>query len=83
MFGYVGPMAGQEFIPYFLALLALVWAAAVAILQWPFFALMRLIRGRRPEPGPPPTAGPAAGPPAEPPPHAASGARPEAASDTA
>jgi hypothetical protein len=47
MFAYVGLGPGQEFIPYFLALLAFVWAAAIAILQWPFLALIRLIRGRK------------------------------------
>jgi hypothetical protein len=47
MFAYVGLGPGQEFIPYFLALLAFVWAAAIAILQWPFVALLRLIRGRK------------------------------------
>jgi hypothetical protein len=47
MFAYVGLGPGQEFIPYFLALLAFVWAAAIAILQWPFLALIRLVRGRK------------------------------------
>lgn len=27
--------------------MAFVWAAAIAILQWPFLALLRLIRGRK------------------------------------
>jgi hypothetical protein len=55
MLAYLGLGAGQEFIPYFLALLAFVWAAVIAVLQWPFFALLRLIRARRAvNPAPPP-----------------------------
>jgi hypothetical protein len=55
MFAYLGLGPGQEFIPYFLALLAFIWAAVIAVVQWPFFALLRLIRGGRqpaPEPSP-------------------------------
>ena len=45
MFGYVGRGPGQEFIPYFLALLAFIWAALIAVLQSPLMpALVRLVR---------------------------------------
>jgi hypothetical protein len=55
MFAYLGFGPGQEFIPYFLALLAFVWAAVIAVLQWPFLALVRLIRGKRAGASPVPT----------------------------
>jgi hypothetical protein len=38
---YVGLGPEQAFIPYFLALLAWVGAALIAILQWPIAALLR------------------------------------------
>ncbi len=41
---YVGLGPGQEFIPYFLALLALVWAALSAVAQWPLGLLVRGLR---------------------------------------
>jgi len=44
---YIGPGTGLEFIPQFLALLAFAGAAAGAILLWPFYTLMRLIRGKK------------------------------------
>ena len=44
---YIGPGAGLDFIPQFMALLAFVGAAAGAILLWPFFRLMRWIRGNK------------------------------------
>jgi hypothetical protein len=47
MFGYVGLGPGQEFIPYFLALLAFIWAAMMAVFQWPLLVLARLVRGRK------------------------------------
>jgi hypothetical protein len=43
---YIGPGSGVEFIPQFLALLAYTGAAAGAILLWPFFKVIRLIRGK-------------------------------------
>jgi hypothetical protein len=69
MFGYVGPGPGQELIPYFLALLGFLLTAALAVVQWPFLALWRLIRGQpaespqgeastAPAPAPPPTVPP-------------------------
>jgi hypothetical protein len=47
---YVGLGPGQEFIPYFFALLAWVGAMLLAVLQWPFFALLRRLRRNRGEP---------------------------------
>jgi hypothetical protein len=41
--GYVGIGPGQEFIPYFLALLALVGTALSAVIRWPFAVLARLL----------------------------------------
>jgi hypothetical protein len=38
---YVGLGSGQEFIPYFLGLVAWTVAAFLAILQWPLTALFR------------------------------------------
>ena len=61
--GY-GPAPGMELIPYFLAMLAWAGLAVLGILFSPVRAIVRRIRGRRPEPAPePPT-------PAEPPPAA-------------
>jgi hypothetical protein len=44
---YLGPGTGLDFIPQFLALLSFAGVAAGAILLWPFFTLMRLIRGKK------------------------------------
>jgi hypothetical protein len=44
LLAYVGLGPGQEFIPYFLALLAWVGAAFVAVLRWPVGALLRRLR---------------------------------------
>ncbi len=41
LFAYVGLGPGQEFIPQFMALLAVAGTALLAILQWPFVALFR------------------------------------------
>jgi hypothetical protein len=49
LLAYVGLGPGQEFIPYFLALLVGAATACLAILQWPFLALRRRLaraRGR-------------------------------------
>jgi hypothetical protein len=51
----------MELIPYFLAMLAWAGLAVLGILLSPFTALVRRIRGRRPEPAPAPAAEP--GPP--------------------
>lgn len=42
-FAYVGLGPGPEFLPYFLALLSLVAAAALAVLQWPIMVILRSI----------------------------------------
>ncbi len=48
MLAYVGLGPGQELIPYFLALLAWLGGAIIAILQWPISALLRrLWRAKR------------------------------------
>jgi hypothetical protein len=49
-FAYVGPGSGIEFLPYFLSLLGLAGAACLAILQWPFLALLRRIKGTKQQP---------------------------------
>jgi hypothetical protein len=54
MFGYVGLGPGQELIPYFLALVGFVFAAVLAVVQWPVLVLLRRFRGAPP---PPPPAG--------------------------
>ncbi|MGH7135871.1 MAG: hypothetical protein ACREHD_09035 [Pirellulales bacterium] len=49
LFGYVGLGPGPELIPYFLALLSVVGAALIAVLQWPitaFWAYLSRIRRR-------------------------------------
>jgi hypothetical protein len=56
---YVGLGPGQEFIPYFLALLAWAGAALFAILQWPVAALLRRLRKARAAPPDGPAAVPA------------------------
>jgi hypothetical protein len=50
LLAYVGFGPGQEFIPYFLALLTVVGAALGAVVRWPFAVLVRLLGGfkRRP-----------------------------------
>jgi hypothetical protein len=55
LLAYVGLGPGQEFIPYFLALLAWAGAAFLAVLQWPLVALYRRLsrsRAARDETGP-------------------------------
>ena len=44
-FAYIGPGSGLEFIGYFSSLAALMFAAFSAILLWPFYALLRWLRG--------------------------------------
>jgi hypothetical protein len=44
LFAYVGLGPGQEFIPQFLALLVVAGTALVAVLQWPFVALLRRVK---------------------------------------
>jgi hypothetical protein len=44
---YVGLGPEQALIPYFLALLAWVGAALIAVLQWPIAALLRRWRGAK------------------------------------
>ncbi len=46
---YVGLGPEQALIPYFLALLAWVGAALIAVLQWPIAALLRRRRGAKTE----------------------------------
>jgi hypothetical protein len=47
LFGYVGLGPGQEFLPYFLALLAWVATSLIAVLRWPLLTLFRRLRGVR------------------------------------
>jgi hypothetical protein len=54
LLAYIGLGPGQEFIPYFLALLFAAGTACLAILQWPFLALRRrLARARSQHPDEP------------------------------
>ena len=46
LWAYFGLGAGQELIPYFVGLLALIGTALLAVLQWPLFALRRLLAKR-------------------------------------
>jgi hypothetical protein len=46
---YVGPGAGLELVPYFLALVGWVAAAFGSILLWPFFSLLRRWRRAKAE----------------------------------
>jgi hypothetical protein len=52
---YVGPGAGLEFVGYFMSLLVWAGVAFSAVLLWPFYALVRRIRGGKREPKNPPT----------------------------
>lgn len=42
-FAYVGLGPGPEFLPYFFALLSLLAAAGIAVLQWPMMLLVRCL----------------------------------------
>jgi len=44
---YVGPGAGMEFITYAISLLAMVGLAFFSILMWPFYTLLRWLRGTK------------------------------------
>jgi hypothetical protein len=44
---YVGPGAGLEFVGYFMSLLVWAGVAFSAVLLWPFYALLRRLRGDR------------------------------------
>jgi hypothetical protein len=46
-FAYIGPGPGLEFIGYFSSLAALMLAAFSAVLLWPFYALLRWLRGSK------------------------------------
>jgi hypothetical protein len=46
-FAYVGLGPGQEFIPYFLALLGFMGTAVVAVAQWPLLLLRRCLAGSK------------------------------------
>jgi hypothetical protein len=71
-FAYIGPGAGMEFLGYAMALVAMVAAALFSVLSWPFYAVMRWIRGTKapapaePTPAAPPQAETPAAPPAPP-----------------
>jgi hypothetical protein len=53
---YIGPGAGLEQVTYAMSLFAAVGVAFSAVLLWPFYALLRLLRRK---PAPPAVAGPA------------------------
>lgn len=50
LLGYVGLGPGPEFIPYFLALLGVVGAAFIALIQWPLLTLRAYLKGKRRDP---------------------------------
>lgn len=56
---YVGPGAGMEFIQYAMGLVAMVGVAFLSFLLWPFFSLMRWLRGSKGKPATDPAAAPA------------------------
>ncbi|HUY33248.1 MAG TPA: hypothetical protein VMV69_10745 [Pirellulales bacterium] len=45
LLAYVG--LGPDFLPYFAALLSLIGAALIAVVQWPIVALLGWLRGKR------------------------------------
>jgi hypothetical protein len=47
---YVGPGAGMEFIGYAASLAAMVGVAFLSFLLWPFYTLMRWVRGNKKSP---------------------------------
>lgn len=47
LLSYVGMGPGPEFIPYFIALLGVVGAALLAVVQWPISAFLGWLRGKR------------------------------------
>ena len=47
LLAYVGMGPGPEFIPYFMALLGVVGAALLAVVQWPIAAFLGWLRGVR------------------------------------
>lgn len=47
LIGYVGLGPGPELLPYFFALLGLIAAAIIAILQWPVGVLLRWLPRRK------------------------------------
>jgi len=51
-FAYIGPGPGLEFIGYFTSMAALMLAAFSAVLLWPFYALLRWLRGSKDHPSP-------------------------------
>ena len=56
---YVGPGADVTFISYFMTLLVWGVVAFSAVLLWPVYALLRMLRGRKDRPAtPPPEAAP-------------------------
>jgi hypothetical protein len=50
LLAYLGLGPEQDLIPYFLALLAWVGGSLIAILQWPFSALLRRLRKAKDDP---------------------------------
>jgi hypothetical protein len=61
---YIGPGAGLEQVTYAMSLFAAVGVAFSAVLLWPFYALLRLLRRKSAPPAvadPAPTAAPGAG----------------------
>ena len=46
LLAYVGMGPGPEFIPYFMALLGVIGAALIAIVQWPIVALFRWFKSK-------------------------------------
>lgn len=47
LLAYVGLGSGLEFLPYFAALLSLLAAALLAVVQWPMFVVVRWLKARR------------------------------------
>jgi hypothetical protein len=47
---YIGPGSGMEFIGYAMSLLAMVGIAFFSILMWPFYTLLRWVKGSKSTP---------------------------------
>ncbi|HVS35024.1 MAG TPA: hypothetical protein VMS17_05540 [Gemmataceae bacterium] len=47
LMAYIGMGPGPDVLPYFFALLGVVGTAVLAVLQWPFLAILNWLKGKR------------------------------------
>jgi len=45
---YIGPGAGMEYFAYAIGLLVMMGAAFLSLLMWPFYIVLRWLRGTKP-----------------------------------